>query len=250
MPLLIVILAVRRTPFELSRADWVPIGAAGGIFAFHFVLQLTGLRATTATNTGWIIAFTPLTLALLSWAVLRERIGRGIAGGIAIATLGIVVLVSRGNPADLGWVRSVGDWMILASTLTWALYTVTTRNVVTLRDPLVVTLGISMAAAICIAVPFIAAFDSERILSLSGRGLASLLYLAVAGSVLGQWFWQHGVAKLGAARAGMYLYLEPLATLALAVPMLDEPFGVWVAIGGALVLAGVYVGQQGLETKD
>jgi len=105
LPVLLVILAVRRTPFELSRADWVPIGAAGGMFGFHFVLQLTGLRGTTATNTGWIIAFTPLTLAVLSWVVLREPIGRGIAGGIAIATLGIVLLVSRGDPADLGWMQ-------------------------------------------------------------------------------------------------------------------------------------------------
>jgi drug/metabolite transporter (DMT)-like permease len=209
--------------------------------AFHFVLQLTGLRQTTAINTGWIIAFTPLTLAVLSWIVLRERIGRGIA----IATLGIVLLVSRGDPAELGWMRNVGDWMILVSTFTWALYTVTTRNVVTRRDPLVVTAGISLAAAICIVVPFISGFDGERILSLSGRGLASLLYLAVAGSVLGQWFWQAGVAKLGAARAGLYLYLEPIATLMLAVPMLGEPFGLWVGIGGALVLAGVYLGQRG-----
>lgn len=244
LPLLLIILAVRRTRWDLTRADWVPITAAGAIFAFHFVIQLTGLRSTTATNTGWIIAFTPLTLAVLSWLVLREPIGRGIAGGIAIATAGIVLLVSRGNPADLGWMRSAGDWLILLSTLTWSLYTVTTRNVVTRRDPLAVTFGISVAAAAFIAVPFITGFDPTRILSLSSRGIAALLYLAVAGSVVGQWFWQVGVARLGAARAGLYLYVEPIATLALAIPLLGEPFGVWVAIGGGLVLAGVYVGQR------
>jgi drug/metabolite transporter (DMT)-like permease len=244
LPLLLVILAVRRRPWDLTRADWVPITAAGGIFAFHFVIQLTGLRSTTATNTGWIIAFTPLTLAVLSWLVLREPIGRGIAGGIAVATIGIVLLVSRGNPADLGWVRSVGDWLILLSTLTWAIYTVTTRNVVTRRDPLAVTFGISAAAAAFIAVPFVANADAGGILSLSSRGIASLLYLAVAGSVAGQWFWQVGVARLGAARAGLYLYVEPLATLALAVPVLGEPFGWVVVVGGLLVLVGVYLGQR------
>jgi drug/metabolite transporter (DMT)-like permease len=239
-----VLLRVRRTRLEFSRRDLIPIAAAGAIFGVHFVLQLTGLRTTTATNTGWIITFTPLTLALLSWVVLREPIGRGIVGGIAIATIGIVLLVSRGNPSDLGWVRSVGDWLILLSTFTWSLYTVVTRTLVTRRDPLAVTFGISVASALAIAIPFALMADAGAIRSLSPRGLASLLYLAIAGSVLGQWFWQVGVAKLGAARAGLYLYLEPIATLALAVPMLGEPFGIWVAIGGALVLAGVYLGQR------
>jgi drug/metabolite transporter (DMT)-like permease len=40
------------------------------------------------------------------------------------------------------------------------------------------------------------------------------------------------------------LYLEPLATLVLAVPLLGEPFGVVTALGGGLVLAGVYIGQR------
>jgi drug/metabolite transporter (DMT)-like permease len=79
---------------------------------------------------------------------------------------------------------------------------------------------------------------------LSPRGIAALLYLAIPGQALGHWFWQEGVAQLGAARAGLYLYLEPLATLALAVPLLGEPFGLFTALGGALVLAGVWVGQR------
>lgn len=244
VPLLGVLLLARRTSLEFSRRDLIAIAVAGAIFGIHFVLQLTGLRTTTATNTGWIITFTPLTLAVLSWLLFREPIGRGIAGGIGIATVGIVLLVSRGHPADLGWVRSVGDWLILLSTFTWALYTVATRNIVMRRDPLAVTFAISVGSAIAIAIPFAVIADAGAILSLSLRGLAALLYLAVAGSVLGQWFWQVGVARLGASRAGLYLYLEPIATLVLAVPMLGEAFGAWVAIGGGLVLAGVYVGQR------
>ena len=71
--------------------------------------------------------------------------------------------------------------------------------------------------------------------------IAALLYLAIPGLAIGQWFWQEGVASLGATRAGLYLYLEPLATLALAVPLLGEPCGPLIALGGGLVLAGVYV---------
>ncbi|MCP4544717.1 MAG: EamA family transporter, partial [Chloroflexi bacterium] len=58
------------------------------------------------------------------------------------------------------------------------------------------------------------------------------------------WFWQEGVAKLGAAKAGIFLYLEPLSTTALAVPLLGEHFGFFTAAGGLLVLAGVFWAER------
>ena len=106
------------------------------------------------------------------------------------------------------------------------------------------TFCILFIAAAFTAIPFAASADLSRVRSLSPRGIAALLYLAIPGLAFGQWFWQEGVARLGATRAGLYLYLEPLATLVLAVPLLREPFGAFTALGGALVLAGVYVGQR------
>jgi drug/metabolite transporter (DMT)-like permease len=244
LPVVGGVLLVKRVPLRFARADARPLFLGGAIFTLHFLVQIAGLVTTTAINAGWIISVSPLALAVLSFLFLRERIGwRGVAG-IAVATTGILLLVSRGNLTDLAWLQSTGDWLLLASAHTWAFYTVTTRDLVRRRDPLVVTFGILLIAAAVAAIVFAIWADLARVRSLSPRGLAALLYLGAAGLALGNWFWQEGVAKLGATRAGLYLYLEPLATLALAVPLLGEPFGVVTAVGGGLVLAGVYVGQH------
>jgi len=244
LPFLGIILAVKRVPLSFARADVRPLLLGGAIFTLHFLVQITGIMSTTATNTGWIVSASPLALAVLSFVFLRERIGwRGVAG-IAIATAGVLLLVSRGSLRDLGWLRSVGDWMVLASAHTWAFYTIATRDPVRRRDPLAVTFGILLIAAAFTAVLFAVSGDLASVRGLSPRGVVALLYLAIPGLALGQWFWQEGVAGLGAARAGLYLYLEPLATLTLAVPLLHEPFGPFVVLGGGLVLAGVYVGQR------
>ncbi len=244
LPFLGVVVLAKRVPLRFTRADARPLLLGGALFTLHFLVQIAGLATTTATNTGWIISVTPLVLAVLSFLFLGERIGwRGVAG-IAIATLGILLLVSRGRLTDLSWLRSAGDWLVLASTLTWALYTVATRNLVRRHHPLAVTFAILLLAAAATAVLFAATADLALVRALSPRALVALLYLAIPGLALGQWFWQEGVAKLGAARAGLYLYLEPLATVALAVPLLGESFGPVVALGGALVLTGVFVGQR------
>lgn len=244
-PFLGLVLLLRRTRVRFTRADAAPLLVGSVIFAVHFLVQIAGIVSTTATNTGWIVSVSPLALALLSWLLLRERVGREAVLGIGLATVGILLLVSRGRIADLGWLGSTGDWLVLVSAHTWALYTVATRDLSRRRDPLAVTFAILVVAGLICGVLFALTGDVASVRSLSPRGVVALLYLAIPGMALGQWFWQEGVASLGAARAGLYLYLEPIATLALAVPLLGEPFGPFIAVGGALVLAGVGVGQRG-----
>jgi drug/metabolite transporter (DMT)-like permease len=244
LPFLTAILLVRRARLGFTRRDARPLFAGGVILTIHMLIQITGLMTTTATNTGWIISVSPLALAVLSYVFLRERIRRGAVAGIAVATIGILLLVSRGRLTGLEWLRSTGDWLALTSAFTWATYTVVTRDLVRRRDPLAVTFGVLLIAGACAAVLALAFGDFANLRTLSPRAIAALLYLAIPGLVIGQWFWQAGVRGLGATRAGIYLYLEPLSTLALAVPLLGEPFGPIVAIGGGLVLLGVYLGQR------
>jgi drug/metabolite transporter (DMT)-like permease len=244
LPSLGAVLLFRRVPLRFGRADALPLVAGGAIFTLHFLVQIAGLVTTTAINTSWIISVSPLALALLSFVFLRERIGWRGAAGIAVATAGIVLLVSDGNPARLGWLHSTGDWLVIASAHTWAIYTVVTRGLVGRRHPLAVTFGILLIAAVLTAILVIASGDATTLPSLSPRAVAALLYLAIPGLALGQWFWQEGVSRLGATRAGVYLYLEPLATLVLAIPLLGEQFGTVTAVGGGMVLAGVYLGQR------
>jgi drug/metabolite transporter (DMT)-like permease len=244
LPFLGGVLLVTRVPLRFAPADARPLLAGGAIFTLHVFVQIAGLATTTATNTGWIVSISPLALAVLSFLFLRERIGWDGVAGIAIATTGILLLVSGGRLTDLRWLQSTGDWLVLVSAHTWAIYTVATRDLVRRRHPLAVTFAILLIAGALTALLFAASADLARVRSLSPRGIAALLYLAIPGLALGQWFWQEGVARLGATRAGVYLYLEPLATLTLAVPLLGEPFGPFVALGGGLVLAGVYLGQR------
>jgi len=243
LPILGLVLAAKRVRLGLTREDLRPLLVGGGVFTLHFLIQISGLEITTATNTAWIITITPLILAVLSFLFLGERVGWNGVAGIAIATAGILLLVSRGRLTDLGWLRSTGDWLALASAHTWAFYTVATRDLVRRRHPLAVTFAILLVALLLTAPLFATVGDLGAVRNLSPRGVWAILYLAIPGMALGHWFWQEGVAALGGVRSGLYLYLEPLATVALAVPLLGEPFGPFIAIGGAMVLVGVWVGQ-------
>ena len=244
LPLLVVVVIAKKLRFNFTpRERWaVLIGSA--IITVHFLIQITGLQYTTATKTGWIISVTPLVLAFLSWAVLKERIGPKEISGIILATLGILLLVSNGSLTEFGWLDSIGDWLVLASAHTWALYTIATRDVSRSQHPLTVTCAVMFPSALVIIGYISFTSDWSKFFTLPVEPLLALLFLALLGLAVAHWFWQEGIAAIGGARAGIFLYLEPIATTVLAVPYLDEPFTPYTAIGGGLVLIGVYVAQR------
>jgi len=90
----------------------------------------------------------------------------------------------------------------------------------------------------------IAYSDWRRFAGIPVDGLVALFFLGIPGTALAQWFWQVGIGRLGAAKAGVFLYLEPLATTALAVPYMGESFGAISAMGGLFVLLGVYLAER------
>lgn len=244
VPVLAAIVAAQRVPFRFSRRDALPLLLGSGIIAVHFVIQALALTHTSATNTGWIIAFSPLAIAALAYLLLGERLSRRALTGIGIATAGIVLLVSRGELAGLDWLGNWGDALALASAFTWAAYTIATRDLSRARPPLAVTLAVFIPLTAGSVAVLAWTSGIPDVTALPGRVLIALAFLGVLGTAA-QWFWQSGVAKLGAARAGIFLYLEPLATTALAVPLLHESFGLATATGGIMVLAGVAWAERG-----
>ncbi|MFQ5789481.1 MAG: DMT family transporter [Acidobacteriota bacterium] len=66
LPVLLALVLLRGISLRFpGHRRGLLLGAA--VFAAHFFLQITALKYTTATNTGWIIAVTPLVIALLAF---------------------------------------------------------------------------------------------------------------------------------------------------------------------------------------
>ncbi len=151
---------------------------------------------------------------------------------------------------NFDWLRSFGDWMILISAHTWAIYTVATRDLTRSQSPLIVTIGVLIPTAVLMFAYMLFTSDWSSFLHLPVKVYVALGVLAILATALAHWFWQEGVRGLGAARAGIFLYLEPIATTTLAVPLLNEEFGVFTAVGGLLVLAGVFIAQKKSETTS
>ena len=244
LPVIAVLMIGRGELLRFSAREWTRLAIASAVITSHFYIQVVGINYTSATNTGWIISVTPLALAILSYLFLKERLGMRQVGGIAIATLGILLLVSRGSFANVDWLSSIGDWLVLASAHTWAIYTIVTRDLSRQHPPIVVTFWILLMSSVIFIVWMLFTSDWGQIMAMPTEAKTAVAFLGVFCLGVAFWFWQEAVSRMGAARAGFYLYFEPIATTALAVPYLGEPFGPWGIAGAVAVLLGVLLAEK------
>ena len=240
---LVLFLIVRQLP---PRDAWPSLALMGFIGVFvHQMLQAFALTMTTATNTGWLIGVTPIWSAVLSAIVLRERFGfwkvLGLAGGFA----GVLLVVTRGDFSArvFGRPSTLGDLLILISTVNWAVYTVVGHKIIRRLGPRRTTSGAMLFGVLMLAPFFVAQRGWKQIPNLSTTGWGALLFLAIGCSALGYLFWYGALEHIEASRVAALLYAEPLVTFIAAVLLLGEQVSVITIAGGALVLASVILMQ-------
>jgi drug/metabolite transporter (DMT)-like permease len=239
-----------RRQFRLAaRPDLLQLALLGlaGV-TFHQLLQSFGLLTTTATNSGLIVALTPVFTAMLAWGLLGERLTVSQALGLAIASFGAVVIVGRGFDLAMVLERAApGDALLLISAANWALFTTLSKRMLG-KYPPVVMMAHVMAFGWLAFLPLLAIEGGWRALpAVSASGWWSLLFLGVGCSGVAYALWYDALAETRATSLASFLYIQPVVTVVAATVILSEPVSAAVAGGGGAILAGVWLVNSGRE---
>lgn len=89
-----------RKQFALpKRNEWGYFALVGFLgITFHQWLQSTALITSQASTTAWIVATTPVFMALLGWLALKEKLHWLQTSGILLAGLGVLLVGYRRRP--------------------------------------------------------------------------------------------------------------------------------------------------------
>ena len=239
-----IFVGARRQFRRVERRDlayFLLLGFLG--ITLHQWLQSNGLVTSQATTTGWIVATTPLFIALLGRVFLRERLGGKGYVGILMAAFGVLLVVARGSPGTIvvGRLGTKGDALIMISAVNWAVFSVLSRRGLK-RHPAalmmfyVMLLGWALTSAL-----FGIESGFRGVGPLSGLGTAALLFLGLVCSGVAYVFWYDALERIPASRVGVFLYLEPLVTVAVAACALGEVVRLGTMLGGAIILFGIWL---------
>lgn len=210
-----------------------------GVTLFQTLVYL-GLSTTTTVNAVLLNASIPLFTMACSWAIERERVSVRQLAGMLVSLGGILVILSRGDPASLLGLRLyAGDLWILLAMPVWGLYSVLLKRRPAELGGLEFLFVIAAAGAIALLPPAaVAALASPPRWPGTGAALA-VLYVGLGASVLAYICWNRGVAVVGANAASFTVHLLPAFGTLLAILVLGEQFRAYHAAGIATILAGV-----------
>lgn len=221
------------------RLFWM--GAVG--FALAFALTNWGIQYSSATNAALLIIVEPLTLLLLGPALLGERLTRREVVGAALAVVGAVLVVADGIPGVTLSIlpRWRGDVLLALSGVAYAVYSLLGRPVLTAANSMAVTTRSIVWGAIALAP--LAAFEwmTGHRPSASLPGLAAMLYLGVVITAWGYVVWNWALARVEASRTAAFLTVQPIVGALLGAALLGDPVSVYTGVGGALIVAGLWM---------
>ena len=156
-----------------------------------------------------------------------------------------MLVVTRGDFSArvLGRPSTLGDLLILVSTINWAVYSVIGHKTIRELGPRRATTGAMLFGTLMLAPFFIARRGWSEVPNLTATGWSAILFLAVGCSALGYLFWYGALERIEVSRVAALLYAEPLVTFIAAVLLLGERVSALVIAGGILVIAGVLITQ-------
>jgi len=221
-----------------------------GVALFQSLVYL-GLRTTTAVNAVLLNSSLPMFMLLCSWVIERERAAARQVAGMMLSFCGILVILARGDPASLlQFELHAGDAWILLAMPVWGVYSVLLKRRPAALGGLEFLFVISAAGTLMLA-PAAAALALQSPPRWPGEAAAlGVLYMGIGASVLAFFFWNRGVAVVGANAAGFTIHLLPAFGTLLAILLLGEAFAGFHAAGIATILAGVLLATRAKSAPD
>ncbi|WP_435187568.1 DMT family transporter [Streptomyces sp. bgisy126] len=229
--------AVRR------HAGLVVLSALLGVTLFNTLIYIAG-QSTSATNLALIAAASPAVIAAFAF-VGGERMTAVRALGMAIAFLGVVTLVSKGSvTALLSMDFRAGDLWMLAAMATFAGYSaLLKRKPATISGPSFL-LATFAAGTVMLAPVYAVSVALQGTFTPGGATVGSLLYIGVASSAIAFYTWNKAVSLIGATRAGIIYYLQPVFVACVAYLALGEHITLVQVLCMAAIVTGVALGSK------
>jgi drug/metabolite transporter (DMT)-like permease len=220
-----------------------------GNFLFS-ICMLFGVSMTSAVSAGVIMAAIPATVALMSWAFLRERIAPRVWGAVACAALGIGLLalsksehaapVASALGADMASSKAwLGNLLVLGAVLCEAAYAVIGKKLTGALGPKRISSLINLwGFALMTPMGLYLALDFDFGAVAAGTWLL-LVFYALAASVWTVWLWMTGLKGVPASQAGVFTVMLPVSAALVGVVVLGEALSSAQMLAFAVALVGV-----------
>jgi drug/metabolite transporter (DMT)-like permease len=242
------LLPLRLSQKKLTFPAWKElrlVGLGGLAFAGDLVLWNTSILLTSAAAATLLANNSPVWVGLGATLLFREKLPLKYWLGLIVALTGMAIIVGGNAVQELRF--NLGDLLAIGASFLYATYMLITQKARIKIDTLTLNL-LTMLACILILLPVIflfhlpvSGFDAQTWVALAGLGLVPQFigWLAI----------NYAMGHLPASRVAVTLLGQSVVTAILGIFFLNELLSFADIIGGMLVLLGIYLVNQRVQSK-
>ncbi len=231
---------------ELRRLQWADYRLAllsGFFLAAHFATWISSLDYTSVASSVVLVNTNPIWVGLLTPFISKDRITRLTALGIVISVVGGVI-IGAGDFA-IGGQALWGDFLAILGSISAALYLLIGRN---LRPKLsLIAYVIVVYGTAAVILWLIVLGLGLPITGFTPETYAALVGIAVVPQILGHSTYNWALRWVSASLVAVSLLGEPIMATIMAYFLFGEGLTWAKVVGGALILAGIYLAARGEE---
>jgi drug/metabolite transporter (DMT)-like permease len=233
---------------SFSRREVSIVVLSGVALTFHFGLWVVSLGLTLVSTSVILVTSHPIFVATIQHFFMKERVRKAAVVGIVIAFSG-VVLISI-TDYRLGGGTIAGDAFAFLGGLCAGIYFLSGR--IARRTLSVAPYAFSVYGLAAVLLFVSGAIAGDVMVVTSGRELTLFLLMAIVPTIFGHTMFNYALKNVPAHIVSTSVLGEPVGASLLAYMLLPgEVPTVWIVLGGALVVGGLYIVMMlGYDRKD
>ena len=221
---------------------FVPLGNGLIYLSYHW---------TTATNGGVVTTVQPAVTVILSAIIFSDLINKKQGVGLLIATIGVIVILSKGNLENLLNLQfNIGDLTLILAMFSASLYNVLLRKVPKEITIPVLLFTVQILGTLVSLPIYLVETYFFRPMPVNGEIILTLLWIGIAVTSIAVGMNNAVVRNLGANKASISNYLRSLFTALLAILLIGEIFEIYHGIAFILVISGIWLLSMGRSINE
>lgn len=231
--------------FTIKRADYTRltilslVGITFGISFFFF-----GLRLTESINVPIIASAGPIFIIFFSWLILKEIPKTKVILGTLISLAGVLVIVLQ-PILGAGFDGSLaGNFLIVLAVMAGVVHTILSKEMMKTYDPATITFWSFFIATLGFApLSLYEISTSSSLTAITYQGFIGVIFGAILSSFLAYYLFYWALKYFPASETGLFVYLDPIVAILIAMPLLGEYPTSLYWLGAILVFGGIYIAE-------
>lgn len=247
--ILFIIMKAKKVDLTIQKKDIPLFLVAAGIgITVYFYFENNGVKYTSASIASIIIAAIPVFSVITESIIYKKPLTKPLIASVILSVVGVGMIVGLDLKDIENGGSIIGYLMMFGAVFSWIIYSVANKPLFKRYDQGVITFYQSTIGMVFF-LPFIPFENNQWDKIFTTEIMLHVVFLAVFASAIGFYVYLKGLDYLGISESSIYINLIPVVTVIVSFFWLGEVLSLMQMVGGALVIASVYIMNLGSKVE-